>query len=309
MKPAPFEYHSPTTPDEVVGLLAELGDGAKVLAGGQSLVPILALRLTAFDHLVDLRRVDGLRGISRRDGRVRIGAATTQATIGRSAEVAAAVPLLSRATPFVGHFQIRNRGTIGGSLAHADPAAEYPAVAVALDAEIEILSAGAGTRTVPAAEFFAGMWTTAVGEDELLTAVTFPVWEGRCGWAVEEVARRHGDFALAGACVGVALDGAGRVERCAIGLLGLGPTPVRASAAEAMALGATAGDVVAEDLGRAATEGLDEAPTDVHGSAGYRRRVGAVMVARAWRKALDDATGMTAGTGVAGSTAGRTNGG
>jgi carbon-monoxide dehydrogenase medium subunit len=273
-----------------VGLLASLGDGAKILAGGQSLVPILALRLTAFDHLVDLRRVEGIRGIERRDGHVRIGAATTQTTIERSPEIAAAVPLLARATPFVGHFQIRNRGTIGGSLAHADPAAEDPAVAVALDAELEILSpGGAGMRTVPAAEFFAGMWTTAVGEDELLTAVNFPVWTGRCGFAVEEIARRHGDFAIAGACVGVALDPNGRIERCAIGLLGLGPTPVRASAAEALAVGVTAGDVSADEIGRQAVEGLVDVPADVHASADYRRRVGAVVTARAWRRAMEEA--------------------
>ena len=298
MKAAPFEYHAPTTPDEVVGLLAELGDGAKVLAGGQSLVPILALRLTAFDHLVDLRRVEGIRGIERRDGHVRIGAATTQATIEHSPDVAAAVPLLARATPFVGHFQIRNRGTIGGSLVHADPAAELPAVVVALDAELEILSPGNGNgdgggraRTVPAADFFAGMWTTAVGEDELLTAITFPVWTGRCGFAVEEIARRHGDFAIAGACVGVALDDSGQVSRCAIGLLGMGPTPVRASAAEAAALGATAADVAPEELGRLAVEGLVDLPADVHASADYRRRVGAVVTARAWRRAVEEAQG------------------
>ena len=134
VKPAPFEYHRPATATETVGLLAELGDTAKVLAGGQSLVPMLALRLTAFEHLVDVGRVEGLRGIERRDGSVRIGAGTTQAAIERSAEVATALPLLARATPLIGHFQIRNRGTIGGSLAHADPAAEYPAVALALDA-------------------------------------------------------------------------------------------------------------------------------------------------------------------------------
>jgi carbon-monoxide dehydrogenase medium subunit len=293
MKPAPFEYHAPTTPDEVVGLLAELGDGAKVLAGGQSLVPILALRLTAFDHLVDLRQVEGIRGISHDGGgRVRIGAATTQATIERSADVAAAVPLLARATPFVGHFQIRNRGTIGGSLVHADPAAELPAVALALDAELEVLSpSGSGTRVVPAADFFAGMWTTAVGEDELLTAITFPGWTGRCGFAVDEIARRHGDFAIAGACVGVALDDSGQVSRCAIGLLGMGPTPIRASAAEAAALGVAAADVVPEELGRLAVEGLADLPTDVHASADYRRRVGAVVTARALRRALEEAQG------------------
>ena len=134
MKPAPFDYHAPGTVEEAVALLAELGDSAKVIAGGQSLVPMLALRLAMFDHLVDLRRVDGLRSIERRNGSLFIGAGTTQATIERSTEVADAVPLLARVTPLIGHFQIRNRGTIGGSLAHADPAAEYPAVALALDA-------------------------------------------------------------------------------------------------------------------------------------------------------------------------------
>jgi carbon-monoxide dehydrogenase medium subunit len=288
MKPAPFDYHAPETPAEAVGLLADLGDGAKVLAGGQSLVPMLALRLAVFDHLVDLRRVEGIRGIERHNGAVRIGAATTQATIERSEEVAAAVPLLARATPLIGHFQIRNRGTIGGSLAHADPAAEYPAVALALDAGMEILSPK-GIRSVPAADFFTGLWTTAVGDGDLLTAVTFPVWEGRCGFAVDEVARRHGDFALAGACVSVGLDGDGRVERCGIGLFGLGPVPLRARAAEAAAIGAAVDEVVPEELGRAATSDLSEVPADLHAPADYRRRVGAVTVARAWRRAVAEA--------------------
>ncbi len=290
MKPAPFAYHAPATPAEAVGLLSDLGDGAKVLAGGQSLVPMLALRLAVFEHLVDLRRVEGIRGIERQDGTVRIGAATTQAAIERSEDMATAVPLLARATPFIGHFQIRNRGTIGGSLAHADPAAEYPAVALALDARLEILSAQ-GARDVPAADFFTGLWTTAVGDDELLTAITFPVWEGRCGFAVEEVARRHGDFALAGACVAVGLDGADRVERCAIGLFGLGPVPRRARAAEAAAIGVPADDVAPDELGRAATGDLAEVPADLHAPADYRRRVGAVMVARAWRRAIEEARG------------------
>ena len=290
MKPAPFEYHAPATPAEAVALLSDLGDGAKVLAGGQSLVPMLALRLAVFEHLVDVRRVEGFRGIERQNGSVRIGAGTTQAAIERSPEVAAAVPLLARATPLIGHFQIRNRGTLGGSLAHADPAAEYPAVALALDAGLEILSAE-GSRRVPAADFFTGLWTTAVGDDELLTAVTFPVWDGRCGFAVEEVARRHGDFALAGACVAVGVDGEGRVDRCGIGLFGLGPVPRRAPAAESAALGTVAGDVDPDELGRAATADLAEVPADLHAPADYRRRVGAVTVARAWRRAREEATG------------------
>jgi len=290
VKPAPFDYHAPETPAEAVGLLADLGDGAKVLAGGQSLVPMLALRLAVFDHLVDLRRVEGIRGIGRHNGAVRIGSATTQATIERSADVAAAVPLLARATPLIGHFQIRNRGTVGGSLAHADPAAEYPAVALALDAHMEILSPD-GSRSVPAADFFTGLWTTAVGDGDLLTAVTFPVWEGRCGFAVDEVARRHGDFALAGACVAVGLDGDGRVERCGIGLFGLGPVPLRARAAEAAAIGVAVEDIVPDELGRGATDDLSDVPADLHAPEDYRRRVGAVTVARAWRRAVEEARG------------------
>jgi carbon-monoxide dehydrogenase medium subunit len=287
VKPSAFAYHRPTTAAEAVALLAELGDGAKILAGGQSLVPILALRLTTFDHLVDIGRIDELRGIERRDGSLRIGAGTTQATIERSAEVASAAPLVGRATPFIGHFQIRNRGTIGGSIAHADPAAEYPAVALTLDAELDVLGPG-GVRTVPAAEFFAGVWTTVVGEDELLTAVTVPVWEGRCGFAIEELAPRHGDFALAGACVGVGVDASGAVDRCAVGLFGVGPTPVRATAAEAALVGSDdAADLAA--VGRLAVEALEDVPSDVHASGDYRRKVAGVLVERALRRATEEA--------------------
>ena len=230
MKPAPFEYHAPDTADEAAAALAELGDEAKVLAGGQSLIPMLALRLAVFDHLVDVGRIDALQGIERRDGEVWIGAATTEAAVERSPEVAAAVPLLARATPFIGHTQIRNRGTVGGSLAHADPAAEYPAVALALDAELDVLSTR-GPRTIAAAEYFTGLWSTAMEPDELLTGVRLPLWAGRCGWAVEELARRHGDYAIAGAVVGVELGGDDRIRRAAVGLIGLASTPVRAAAA------------------------------------------------------------------------------
>ena len=290
MKPAPFEYHAPTSPDEAVSLLGELGDEAKVLAGGQSLVPMMSLRLAYLDHLVDVGRIDELRGIERRNGSFWIGAGTTEATVETDGDVAAAVPLLARATPFVGHLAIRNRGTVGGSLAHADPAAEYPAVSLALDAEMEVLSVR-GRRTVPAADFFTGLWTTSLDPDELLTGVTFPVWTGRCGFAVREFARRHGDFAVAGAVVGVALDDADRVEKCAIGLIGLGSTPMRASEAEQAVTGSGAGDVVAEEVGQLAVDPLDAVPSDLHGSAAYRRRVGGVMVARALAAAVAEARG------------------
>jgi len=288
VKPAPFEHHAPSTVDEAVGLLAELGDGAKVLAGGQSLIPMLALRLAVFDHLVDLGRVDGLRGIERRNGHLWIGGGTTQATIERSPEVAEAVPLLTRATPFIGHFQIRNRGTIGGSVAHADPAAEYPAVALALDAEVDVVGP-AGARSVPAADFFTSLWSTALAEDEVLTGLRFPVWTGRCGFAVEELARRHGDFAIAGAAVAVELGDGDRVARAAIGLLGMGSTPLRAAGAEASVAGVSVGDVRPEELGQAAVAGLDGVPSDLHGSSDFRTKVGAVMVARAWQRAVDEA--------------------
>nr|WP_238438208.1 FAD binding domain-containing protein [Frankia nepalensis] len=201
MKPAPFEYHRPGSLDEATALLAELGDEAKVLAGGQSLVPMLSLRLAYFDHVVDISRLTELRGVTAADGYLRVGAGTTETAVGADLDVARAVPLLTRATPLIGHFQIRNRGTLGGSVAHADPAGEYPVVALTLDAEIEAVSAAGGHRVIPAADFFTGLWSTALEPDELLVGVRFPVWGARSGFAVEEFARRSGDFAVAGAVV------------------------------------------------------------------------------------------------------------
>jgi carbon-monoxide dehydrogenase medium subunit len=290
VKPAAFEYHRPSTAAEAAELLAGLDD-AKVLAGGQSLIPMLALRLAVFDHLVDLGRVDELRGIRRDDGSVWIGAGTTQAAVERSDVVAEAAPLVTRATHHIGHVQIRNRGTLGGSLAHADPAAEYPAVALALDARFEALSAR-GARTIDAPDFFTGLWSTALDDDELLTGVSFPVWSGRCGYAIEEFARRHGDFALAGAVVALALDADDRVERCGIGLIGLASAPQRATEAERSVTGVLASDLDAADVGRTAVADLDGVPSDVHGSSTYRTRVGAAMVERALARALQEAHGV-----------------
>ena len=279
MKPAPFDYHAPDTIDGVLQLLTDLDD-AKVLAGGQSFIPLLSMRLAVFEHVVDLRRVEELRGIEQRDGAVWIGASTTQATVERDAEVARLVPLLARAVPLIGHFQIRNRGTIGGSLAHADPASELPAVALALDAEFEAVSVR-GRRTIPAAEFFTGTWSTALDDDEILASIGFPIWTGRCGFAVEEVARRHGDFAIAGAAVAVG------TNRAAIALFGMGSTPLRASAAEeALVAGATD----PREIGQLAVEGL-EPPEDLHASSALRRRIGAATVARAVERALEEARG------------------
>jgi aerobic carbon-monoxide dehydrogenase medium subunit len=288
VKPAPFEYHAPETLSEAVNLVAELGDEAKVLAGGQSLVPMLALRLAVFEHLVDIGRITALRGIERRDDALWVGAGTTQSTVGANADVANAAPLLTRATPFIGHFQIRNRGTLGGSIAHADPAGEYPAVALILDATMEVISA-AGRRSIPACDFFEGFWSTSMQPDELLTGVTFPIWNGRCGFAVEEFARRHGDFAIAGAAIGVELDADDRIRRTAIGLIGLGSTPERAAAAEGAVIGKRVTEINLEELGRVATASLESVPSDLNGSAAYRTHVGAAMVERAWARACAEA--------------------
>jgi carbon-monoxide dehydrogenase medium subunit len=287
VKPAPFEYHAPASVDEAVGLLAELGDEAKVLAGGQSLVPMLNLRLTRFEALVDLGRIPDLAGIEAADGGVRVGAMTVQSDVERDPLVAERVPLLARATPLIGHFQIRNRGTLGGSIAHADPAAEYPAVALALDAEIEA-QGPSGTRTIPAADFFAGTWTTVLEPEEIMTAVRFPAWGPGAGFAVEEMARRHGDFAIVGVACGVQLRD-GTVARAAIALLGMDSAPVRATAAEAALTGAAVGNVDVEEIGRLAVEGL-EPPDDLHASAGVRRRAAAALTARALTRAIEEGT-------------------
>lgn len=286
MKPAPFELHIPSTVSEAVGLLASHADEAKVLAGGQSLVPLLALRLTRFEHLVDLNRIEALQGIDREDGWLSIGAMTRQAAVENDPEVAATVPLLHRALPLIGHFQIRNRGTVGGSIVHADPASELPAVALALDAELVATSA-AGSRVIAARHFFMGMWTTALAEDELLTAVRLPVWGGRCGFAVEEFARRHGDFAIAGVACGVQVDDKGDIARAAIALFGMGRAPVRAEAAEAALVGEAA---TATDVQAAAAVAVEAtAPADdIHGTADYRRRVARHLTARALTNAIEE---------------------
>lgn len=289
MKPAAFTYHAPDSAAETVALLAELGDEAKIIAGGQSLVPMMALRLAAFEHLIDLRKLTELRGIDTDGDTVRVGAGNTHASVGRDRHVRHHVPLLHRATPLIGHFQIRNRGTIGGAVAHADAAAEYPAVALTLDARMRTLSPR-GARTIDAADFFTGLWSTAMEPDEMLVGIDFPARPGRRGFAIEEFTRRAGDFAMAGAAVAIGLDADSRIERVGLGLFGLAPTPLRARAAEAELLGRPAAEVDAEEIGRAATAGLDAVPADVHGSAAYRRRVGAVMVTRAWRRALEEAS-------------------
>jgi aerobic carbon-monoxide dehydrogenase medium subunit len=293
VKPASFDYHRPDSVEQAVGLLTELGEDAKILAGGQSLVPMLSMRLAYFDHLIDISRLGELQGIERRDQELWIGAGTTEAKVGANPQVRQAVPLLTRATPYVGHFQIRNRGTLGGSIAHADAAGEYPAVALTLDAVMEVVSPR-GRREIAAADFFTGLWETAVEPDEVLAGVRFPLWGNRSGFAIHEFARRHGDYAIAGALVAVQLDNDDRVSRCAIGLLGLGSTPRRATAAEEAVVGRPVSAVSPEEIGQAAMTGLDDVPADLQGSASYRTKVGAAMTARAWIQATQEAGAINA---------------
>ena len=283
MKPAPFAYSAPTTLADALTVLGELGEDAKVLAGGQSLVPLLALRLARFEHLVDLNRIPDLRGVRMAGSELEIGAMTRQAAIEADPTVRRQVPLLARATPLIGHFQIRNRGTIGGSLAHADPSSEYPAVALALDATL-VIRGPSGERVVDAAEFFTGTWSTRLEPDEILTSVRFPAAAPGSGFAIEEVARRAGDFAVAGAAVSVTLSSDGSYERLGIGLFGVGAVPVRPREAEAAIMaGASPGDV--RDLLSAAIDPVD----DVHATARYRRSVACHLVERAVGIASEEA--------------------
>lgn len=285
MKPAPFEMHLPTSVSEVVALLDEHGDAAKPIAGGQSLVPMMSLRLASFEHLIDLNGVSELNQVSVHGDSLRIGAMVRQSTAEHDPQVVKSAPLVAKAIPHIGHFQIRNRGTVGGSIAHADPSSELPAVALALDATIEAVGPN-GSREIAAKDFFVSTWETSLVDGEILTGVRFPIWSGKCGFVVEEVARRHGDFALVGVAAAVQVDGS-KVTKAAIALFGVGGTPVRASEAEqALIAGGATADLDA--VGKLAAMNL--APSDdVHASGDYRKSVAATIVARAIAKALKEA--------------------
>jgi aerobic carbon-monoxide dehydrogenase medium subunit len=269
VKPARFKVDRPGSVDEGLRSLAEYGDAAKVLAGGQSLIPLLALRLTRFDVLVDLNGVEGLSGVERRNGFLSIGAMTRQTDIEGNPMVREHVPLLAEATGLIGHFQIRNRGTIGGSLVHADAAAEYPAVALALDFEFEIQSPQ-DSRRVPAADFFLGHWTTAVAEDEILIAVHAPIGSAaRRGQAIREFARRHGDFALAGAVASIGIGGDGAVEDAAFTVFAAADRPLRLPGLEAELVGHPPKEIDIEAAAQAAVSELSPGD-DIHASAEFR---------------------------------------
>jgi carbon-monoxide dehydrogenase medium subunit len=280
MKPGRFAYHAPRELDEALALLKEYGDEAKVLAGGQSLMPMLNFRLAQIEHLVDINRLGGgLDEAHVEADEITIPALVRQRTVERSAAMARALPLLTTALRDVAHPQIRNRGTICGSLAHADPAAELPSVMTALDARFTLASAE-GVRTLDAAEFFQFHLTTALEPEELLLEVTIdPLPEGTYT-AFREFATRHGDFALAGVAVTCALDESGVVTGCRVVAAGVAPTPRRLTAAEGVATGNALDDATLAEIEAAAREEID--PTsDIHASAVYRRRLTGTLVKRA----------------------------
>jgi aerobic carbon-monoxide dehydrogenase medium subunit len=281
-----FEYEAPATIAEAVGLLAEHQDEANVLAGGQSLIPLLALRLARPGLLIDINGLRELSGVTLTDGWVVIGAMTREYVAEESEIVADRVPLLAAALPLIGHEAIRSRGTIGGSLAHADPAAELPAVARALDAEF-VLRSQAGDRVVPAAEWFEGYLATARRADEILLEIRFPAAAPGTGAAFVEVARRHGDFAIVGLAASLTLAD-GVIGDARLAFSGLADVPVRAAAAEELLTGQRPSPELFDDAARRATAGIDP-PADLHGSSEYRKQIAATLVRRGLRAATDNA--------------------
>jgi CO/xanthine dehydrogenase FAD-binding subunit len=288
MKPPPFTYHAAKTTAEALRMLDDLGEEGRILAGGQSLIPLMNFRLAQPTHLVDINPVAELDYVQRTNGELAIGARTRQSAAETSEEVAQAAPLLVEALGWVGHEPIRHRGTVVGSLAHADPAAEIPAVALAMDATI-VAASVRGQREVAAADFFAGPFTTALRPGEMAVEVRFPVWTDGAGHAFGEFARRHGDFAVAGVGVLVALDG-GLVARAAIVLCGVAPTPVRARQAEELLVGHAPDPGLLEAAAEAAVKDLQPSG-DLHGSSDYRRKVARAYVWRALNLAVERAEG------------------
>jgi CO/xanthine dehydrogenase FAD-binding subunit len=289
MKPAPFDYHRPDTLDEALALVADHADDAKPLAGGQSLIPAMNFRLATPAVLVDLNWIKELAYLREgTDGGLRIGSMTRQRSLERTDLVRRIAPLIDETMPFIAHPAIRARGTVGGSLAHADPAAELPAVMLALDARFGVRSQ-AGARSIAASDFYVGLFSTALEPGELLTEIEIPAQShigARHGWAFEEMSRRHGDFALVGVAALVALDDAGRCSRARIALLSVGDGPVLAErAAQALAGSVPSADAIRAAAEAAATEDID--PTsDMHASSRYRRQLATVLTRRALERAF-----------------------
>lgn len=282
MKPAPFAYEAPDTVEGALELMDRYGEAQKLLAGGQSLVPLMNMRLTQVETLIDLNRIPSLRRVTLAPDTIRIGAMTTQRQLERSDPVRQALPALAAATSYVGHPQIRSRGTIGGSIAHADPAAELPLALLVHDGAV-VARSPRGERSIGADDFFVAHFTTALATDEMVTELVLPRPRAGTGWSFREVTRRHGDFALVAVAVLLALEGS-RVARARIGVAGCGGRPVRIPAAEALLLGRSPD----ESAWSAAAErvSLDvRAGSDVHASSDHRRRAAGVLTRRALAEA------------------------
>lgn len=288
MKPAPFDYHAPSTTEEAVGLLAEFGRRGRVLAGGQSLFQLMNFRLARPENVIDINPVGELDYIRVDDGALAIGARTRQSALERSREATEHSPLIVEAVKNVAHPSVRNRGTVGGSVAYADPASELPAVVLAAGGEV-VLSSSRGKRMLPAADFFRGPYTNACSPDELLTEVRLPRWPDGTGHAFLEFQRKHGSYALVGTAVLVHLD-AETIDRAAISLCGVDPTPVRASRAEDLLAGNAPSVELFEEAAAEATSGLHPLP-DIKGSAVYRLKLARVYVRRALELATSRAKG------------------
>ena len=277
MKNPPFVYHRPESLTDALALLAEHGDDAKVLAGGQSLLPVMALRLGRPEHVVDIGRIAELSTLDAGPGGTTIGALVRHVEAERSAAVAEHAPLVAAAAPHIGHRAIRTRGTLVGSVAHADPAAEMPAVCRALDATMVAASAD-GTREIAAADFFEGYLTTALEPTEILTEIRLPAWSADAGGAVVEISRRHGDYALVGLACTVEVSG-GSIRSAALSFFGADSTPVRVADAEAALVGQTPGDDAFAAAAEIVSAQLDP-PSDVHGTTNYRKHIAGVLTRR-----------------------------
>ncbi|RTL63891.1 MAG: xanthine dehydrogenase family protein subunit M [Hyphomicrobiales bacterium] len=285
MKSPQFAYHRPQSVADATALLARL-ENAKVLAGGQSLMPMLNMRYALPDHVVDINRIPELSGITIEGDRITIGAMTRQRDIERSDALFARAPIFREALRHVGHIQTRSRGTIGGSLCHLDPAAELPGLVRLFDGTVHVIGPG-GERSIAATDWGLGYMTPAIGADEIATAITFNVWSGRRGEAFEEFARRHGDFAIAGAGVRLQLDTGGHIARVAMVLVGVDVAPVRLLEAETALVG-RAPDAAAIAVAKSGLDPLDVL-SDAQNSAAYRKHIAGVMLARAFRRAAQSA--------------------
>jgi CO/xanthine dehydrogenase FAD-binding subunit len=282
LKPAPFEYVAPHSVEEALAALRQNIPDGRILAGGQSLMPLLNLRLTKPKILVDLNGISGLDGIRETAGSISIGAMTRQRRVERASLVQERCPILAEAIRHIGHVAIRHRGTIGGSLVHADPAAELPAVALALEAKFEVARDGID-RTIPAEEFFIDYLTTALAPDEILRQIVFPIVRPSSGYALEEVTRRHGDFAIAGVVAIVDVDDVGKIADARVALFGVAPTPARARKVEGALIGREPNAI--PDAAALVEDFLDP-PGDIHASSAYRKHAAAVLTARALKRAV-----------------------